>query len=104
LQADFSSRILECPDSGDDVTAPLSGASMTENTPLRRDEAAAYIRDRYRLPCADKYLAKLAVTGGGPKFRKASRWPIYDRADLDEWAQSRISVKVSSTSELREAA
>lgn len=73
-------------------------------TPLRRSEAAAYVRDNYRLPCADKYLAKLAVTGGGPKFRKASRWPIYDIADLDAWAQSRISPKVTSTSQLREVA
>ena len=77
---------------------------MTNDIPLRRGEAAAYIRDRYRLPCADRYLAKLAVTGGGPKFRKASRWPIYDIADLDAWAQSRISQKVASTSELKGAA
>jgi len=76
---------------------------MDPNTPLRRDEAGAYIRDRYRLPCSDKYLAKLAVTGGGPKFRKASRWPIYDIADLDAWALSRISPKVTSTSELKVA-
>jgi hypothetical protein len=77
---------------------------MSEVIPLRRNEAAAYIRDRYRLPCADKYLAKLAVTGGGPRFRKASRWPIYDIADLDAWAKARISPKVASTSELREVA
>lgn len=77
---------------------------MSGHPPLRRDEAAAYIRERYRLPCADKYLAKLAVVGGGPKFRKASRWPIYDVADLDAWAQSRISPKVGSTSELKGAA
>lgn len=70
---------------------------------LRRREAAAYIRSKYLLPCADKYLAKLAVTGGGPKFRKASRWPIYDVDDLDAWAQSRISPKVASTSELKGA-
>ncbi len=74
---------------------------MDTNVPLRRGEAAAYIRNRYRLPCAEKYLAKLAVVGGGPRFRKASRWPIYDVVDLDTWAQSRISEKVGSTSELR---
>lgn len=69
--------------------------------PLRRNEAAAYVRDRYSLPCAEKYLAKLAVVGGGPAFRKASRWPIYDPADLDEWAEARISPRVRSTSELK---
>jgi hypothetical protein len=76
---------------------------MADYTPLRRAEAAAYIRETYRLPCAERYLAKLAVTGGGPAFRKASRWPIYDRADLDEWAKARISPRVHSTSELKVA-
>lgn len=76
---------------------------MTDQIPLRRDEASAYIRTRYRLPCSEKYLAKLAVVGGGPLFRKASRFPIYDRADLDAWATKRISGKVSSTSELKVA-
>ncbi len=77
---------------------------MVHSTPLRRDEASAYIRDRYRLPCSEKYLAKLAVVGGGPLFRKASRFPIYDKADLDAWASKRISGKVSSTSQLKEGA
>lgn len=77
---------------------------MVHSTPLRRDEASAYIRDQYRLPCSQKYLAKLAVVGGGPLFRKASRFPIYDKADLDSWAQARISGKVRSTSELKQEA
>lgn len=77
---------------------------MEHTTPLRRDEASAYIRDNYRLPCSEKYLAKLAVSGGGPLFRKASRFPIYEKADLDSWAQARISPKVASTSELKGAA
>lgn len=77
---------------------------MSNSKFLRRSEAAAYIRAKYLLPCADKYLAKLAVTGGGPKFRKASRWPIYEVADLEAWAEARISAKVGSTSELKGAA
>lgn len=76
---------------------------MSFDIPMRRAEAAAYIRETYRLPCADKYLAKLAVIGGGPAFRKASRWPIYDQTDLDAWAQARISPRVFSTSELKVA-
>jgi hypothetical protein len=74
-----------------------------ETKPLRRNEAAAYLRDRYSLSCGERYLAKLAVIGGGPAFRKASRWPIYDTADLDEWAKARISPRVHSTSELKVA-
>jgi hypothetical protein len=26
------------------------------------------------------------VTGGGPSFHKAGRWPLYDPDELDEWA------------------
>ncbi len=35
------------------------------------------------LACSPRWLAKLAVIGGGPIFRKAGRTPIYARADLD---------------------
>ena len=31
-------------------------------------------------------LAKLAVLGGGPIFRRAGRMPLYSAADLDEFA------------------
>ncbi len=66
---------------------------------LRRDKAAQHVRDTWGLPCSTKWLAKLAVTGGGPVFRKAGRTPIYAPADLDAWAQSRIGVPRKSTSD-----
>jgi hypothetical protein len=66
----------------------------------RRSEAAEYISDKY-FPCRPKTLAKLAVIGGGPKFRKAGRFPIYEDSNLDEWALGKISELVGSTSELR---
>src|SRR5436853_20513 len=37
---------------------------------LRRTEAATYVTDRYGFPCSRQWLAKLAVVGGGPVFRK----------------------------------
>jgi hypothetical protein len=67
---------------------------------LRRTEAAQYISDEWSIPCSPKTLAKLAVIGGGPKFRKAGRLPLYAPVNLDEWARSRLSNLVSSTSEL----
>jgi hypothetical protein len=67
---------------------------------LRRNEAAQYISDKHGQPCSPKTLAKLAVTGGGPAYRKAGRVPLYDPADLDQWAESRLSDLVHSTSEL----
>jgi len=65
---------------------------------LRRDQAAQYIRDVWGIPCSPTWLAKLAVVGGGPVFRKAGRFPIYSAADLDAWAESRIGAPRRSTS------
>jgi hypothetical protein len=76
--------------------------------PLRRTEAADYIREQHGLPCSPRTLAKLACIGGGPAFRKGGRFPLYNMADLDEWASSKFGPLVRSTSELashtREAA
>lgn len=64
----------------------------------RRVEAAQYIRDRWNQPCQPKTLAKLAVVGGGPIFRKAGRFPLYQDPDLDSWAEGRIGAPRLSTS------
>ena len=66
---------------------------------LRRAEASEYIRTTWGIPCAVRTLAKLAVEGNGPLFRKMGRLPLYEVSDLDAWAKSKISVsKFSSTS------
>jgi len=67
---------------------------------FRRRDAAIYVRETWGFPCSPAWLAKLAVVGGGPFFRKAGRFPIYAREDLDSWASSRFSPRVKSTSEL----
>ena len=66
----------------------------------RRDGASAYIQETYGIPCSPKTLAKYAVVGGGPAFRKAGRFPLYADPDLDAWARSKLSRRVTSTSEL----
>jgi hypothetical protein len=66
---------------------------------LRRADAAIYVTDRYGFPCSRQWLAKLAVVGGGPVFRKAGRYPIYQPDDLDRWAQARIGPAQHSTSD-----
>jgi len=76
---------------------------QTLNTPLhyfRRSDAATYVRTTYGFPCSRQWLAKLAVIGGGPIYRKAGRYPIYSTADLDAWAASRIGARRHSTSVL----
>ena len=84
-----------------DVPQPtVKDGASGELYPLRRQAAAAYVRERWGFPCSPAWLAKLAVVGGGPVFRKAGRFPIYVTGDLDRWAASRISGPVRSTSEL----
>jgi hypothetical protein len=65
---------------------------------LRRVDAARHVREAWGLPCSPRWLAKLAVTGGGPIYCKAGRTPIYSPADLDAWAEARIGAPRKSTS------
>jgi hypothetical protein len=76
---------------------------MTASSPtprlLRRDDAADYVRHTWGLPCSRGLLAKLAVIGGGPVFRRAGKWPLYQEVDLDAWAKSKISGPLTKTSD-----
>ncbi len=75
---------------------------MSINRPLRRYEASNYLLETHGIRRAVGTLAKLAVVGGGPRFRVAGRTPLYAPDDLDAWADSILSPLVRSTSELRE--
>jgi hypothetical protein len=66
---------------------------------LRRSEAAEYVRETFGIPLSYRTLAKLAVVGGGPLFRKAGRFPLYEIADLDSWVNARLGPKQCSTSD-----
>lgn len=73
---------------------------MPNNRPLRRAEAARYLDEVHGVGRSPQTLAKYAVTGGGPLFRRAGRVPLYMPADLDAWVASITSPPVRSTSEL----
>lgn len=61
--------------------------SMAPSEPLLTREAASrHLLDRWGISRKPVTLAKLATIGGGPRFRKAGRTPLYDRRDLDAWA------------------
>ncbi len=75
---------------------------MLDHRPLRRAEAADYLYEQHGIRRAVGTLAKLAVVGGGPRFRVAGRTPLYAPADLDAFAASITSPPVRSTSELSE--
>ena len=67
---------------------------------LRRTEAAKHIQQKWGYPCSPRTLAKYAVIGGGPPFRKAGRYPLYHPDDLDGWISGKLSDPVTSTSAL----
>ena len=72
---------------------------------LRRDAAKALSAVGYPVKAAT--LAKLACRGGGPKFRRFGRTPLYRWADLLEWAEAKSSPVGTTTTEcetLRSAA
>jgi hypothetical protein len=81
----------------------FSKMSYTPEDKVRRRDAAAHIREKHGVPCAEAWLAKLASIGGGPVFQKFGRFPIYRIQDLDDWANSRFSKPVRSTAELQAA-
>ena len=75
----------------------MHSSSVPHN--MRRADAAKYIREAHGIPCAPATLAKYACLGGGPPFRKAGKFPIYARDELDAWALNRLGEPMRSTSE-----
>jgi hypothetical protein len=65
---------------------------------LRRDAAAEYLKKTYGFG-ASRTLAKGAVTGDTPEYRKAGRIVLYTREALDRWALAKIGAPRSSSSE-----
>lgn len=65
---------------------------------LRRSEVPAYLIEKHGIPIALATLNKMATVGGGPAMRYAGRIPLYDVDDLDQWAEARLSGRVTSTS------
>jgi len=66
-----------------------------------RNEAADYLTDERGLPTAKTTLQKLASIGGGPRYRLFGNRSVYLQADLDEWAEAKLSAPRESTSEAR---
>ena len=64
---------------------------------LTNDEAADFLR------LSPRTLEKQRVIGGGPRFRKFGRRPIYSVEDLDSWVAARMTESVVSTCELADA-
>jgi predicted DNA-binding transcriptional regulator AlpA len=72
-----------------------SGGGTSEARWLRARSAASHLGIGFST------LNKLRLTGGGPRFAKLGSVVVYDRDDLDAWANKR---KIGSTSERVRAA
>jgi hypothetical protein len=66
---------------------------------MRRRDASAYLFEAHGVSLTVGSLAKLAVIGGGPRFRLDGRFPVYDRDELDSFATARLGPLRSSTSD-----
>ena len=64
---------------------------------LRRREASAYLAAVHGIRLGPNTLAKLAVTGGGPRYRLDGRYPLYERPELDAFAAARLGPLRTST-------
>ena len=79
------------------------GHAMRIHRFLRRKAASHYLYETHGLERAVSTLAKLAVVGGGPIFRRAVRFPLYSPEDLDAWAESLLGAPMRSTSDISSA-
>ena len=83
---------------GDDRRSSI-GDVMIPSRLLRRRAASEYLLETHGLERAPSTLAKLAVIGGGPLFRRIGRVPLYAPEDLDRWVALKLSPPMRSTSE-----
>jgi hypothetical protein len=65
---------------------------------LRREDAARKLTEA-GFPISKATLATLATRGGGPRFARFGRRPLYKYEDLIAWAEGRLSSPMGSTSE-----
>jgi hypothetical protein len=66
-----------------------------------RKATAAYVRDKFGIPCTEGSLANMASSGIGPTYRLYSSRAYYLDQDVDIWAQARISAPVRKASDAR---
>ena len=66
-----------------------------------RNEASAYLRERWGLSYAPYTLAAYAVKGKGPEYSRAGPFTVYTREALDTWAQTKLTTPSKKASELK---
>jgi len=67
---------------------------------MRRKLASQYLFEVHGVSLSPPTLARYAVEGRGPAYRKDGHFPVYDRQDLDDFAVSRLGPLRASSREL----
>jgi hypothetical protein len=70
---------------------------------LTRPEAAEYLTAR-GLIVSKSTLQKWATIGGGPQYRRFGNRAVYVAADLDAWADAKLTAPQHSTADQTTAA
>lgn len=83
-----------------DPTRPQSHP-LSARPRIDRREASRYLMEAHGLKVAPATLAGYASSGGGPLYAKAGATPLYAPADLDAWAQARLTPVAATASELK---
>jgi hypothetical protein len=84
--------------------APELAAQFVPVQPdLTRKEASTYLMRRWQLSYEPGSLARLGTAGRGPAYHMRGRFAYYAQADLDTWAQTKITAprRRTPTSEAR---
>jgi hypothetical protein len=68
-----------------------------ESKYLNRVQAAQYLTER-GLTTAKSTLQKMVTTGGGPIYRRFGHRAVYLPADLDNWAEQKLTAPRKSSS------
>jgi len=76
----------------------MTPENLTADTRLTRRQLAERLTAE-GFPISPATLATKATRGGGPKFQRFGRIPLYRWGDGLQWAQSRLSAPISNTSE-----
>jgi hypothetical protein len=66
---------------------------------MSRRQASDYLQTVHGIRVAYQTLAQHAMHGTGPAYRKQHRFTVYDRTDLERWADLYLSKPCVSTAE-----
>jgi hypothetical protein len=78
----------------------LSGQFAPVQPDLTRKQASLYLLQRWQLRYEPGSLARLGTAGRGPAYHMRGKMAFYAQADLDAWAQAKITAPRRKTARM----